>query len=135
MGRTMRRAALVAAICVSPAFIHQGYAVAATLSLLSTKFTTKSNDLSLTVTPTQVFDRVPITCPSLKTCTMRIELSAQLFKVNTSVDALVSINDSAAGIVPSGEITIGGGDFPLSPTPFGGRICRPDRTPSEYDSD
>jgi hypothetical protein len=116
MRRTVRRAALAAAICFLAAIAHQGYAVAATLSLLSTKITSRSNDLTLTLTPVQVFNSVPLTCPASKTCTMRIEVSALLAKVFPSVEAFVFINDSGAGILPGSVFTLGSGEFPSSPT-------------------
>lgn len=130
MGRTVRRAALATAICVLSAIIHQGHAAAAALTLLSTKITSKSNDLILSLTPIQVFDRVSLTCPPSNTCTIRIEFSAQLFKVFPTVDALVFINESGVGILPGNEITLGGGELvPLTST-FA--VWRGDLPPGTY---
>ena len=102
------RSALAAAICVAFVIPHPAAAVITnTLSLLSTKMSAKSDDLPLSTTPTVAFDQLTLVCPQNQVCIIRIEYSAQFFKLSPSgVEALVTINGLPGGILPGSRIDL-----------------------------
>jgi hypothetical protein len=106
--RRMRRWAAVTAalvyLCSDCVAVHATYS--SSLSLLSTKVSSRGDDLALSTADVDAFDPLTLECPELATCTMRIEFSAQLLKLDTAAEALISISNRTLHILPANPITM-----------------------------
>jgi len=106
--RANGRLALVAAICAVFATPQEAAAASSnSLTLLSTKISSMADDLVLSTTPAAGFDQITLACPPGELCTIRIEFSAQFFKLSPQgVSAQVSINGVTTGVWPRSRIDL-----------------------------